>query len=465
MNSPPNSPPNSTAPPSLRSALAHPVAWAGRLPFFYGYVMMPVAMLVLICTSPGQTFAVSAFKPALLKGLELSESQLSFAYMLGTLLAALPLSLVGPLADRWGLRRVTLLTILMLAGTCYGASKVDGFMGLLCVFLMLRFLGQGSLTLLGGNTLSMWFRSRLGRMSAIISIGTAIAFAWVPQWLTDSIRGNGWRETFVGIAVLIASVVVPLVWFLFLNRPEEIGQCVDGESSIDESGDTFDAMPPGETRSSSAIDVQRQEVSWDLGQACRTKAFPILSACNAVWAMIGTAVVFHLFTLCQDRGMSEDLPPDLFKVFGLSMLVMQLGGGVLTDFLRLHRLLGIGVFLLTIGMGSLAVGESSGHFYGFAAAFGAGQGLLIAVNAVVWVRYFGREHLGKIRGAVWCLTVAGSGCGPLLMGITRDRWGLFDPAIASLTALLVPLAIAAWFAVPPPIAQNCANAQQSAVQD
>ena len=71
---------------------------ASRLPFYYGYVMMVIAMLVQICSSPGQTFAVSAFKPSLRDGLNLTESQLSLAYMLGTFLAAFPLSVIGPLA-------------------------------------------------------------------------------------------------------------------------------------------------------------------------------------------------------------------------------------------------------------------------------------------------------------------------------------------------------------------------------
>ena len=85
----------------------------------------------------------------------------------------------------------------------------------------------------------------------------------------------------------------------------------------------------------------------------------------------------------------------------------------------------------------------------FAGLFGGGQGLLIAINAVVWVRYFGREHLGSIRGTVWCLTVAGSGCGPLIMGVIRDATGTFDPAIAVFFAGMCPLAVAAWLATPP----------------
>ena len=32
-----------------------------RLPFFYGWVMLPVVTLIGICTSPGQTYGVTIF--------------------------------------------------------------------------------------------------------------------------------------------------------------------------------------------------------------------------------------------------------------------------------------------------------------------------------------------------------------------------------------------------------------------
>ena len=84
---------------------------AARLPFFYGYVMIPVAMFVQIATSPGQTYAISAFTPSLRESLGMNDSLLSLAYMLGTVGAAFPLSFVGPLTDRYGLKGITLVAV------------------------------------------------------------------------------------------------------------------------------------------------------------------------------------------------------------------------------------------------------------------------------------------------------------------------------------------------------------------
>lgn len=429
---------------------------AKRLPCYYGYVMAPIAMLMQIGTSPGQTFAVSAFTPALLESLNLSQGRLALAYMLGTMVAAIPLSVIGPVSDRWGLRRVSLLVILGLAGACLWASYVQSFLGLFVAFFLLRFLGQGSLSLLGGNTASMWFRNRLGRISAMISIGTAAAFAWVPEWLTVSIGAYGWRMTYQYVAVILLAGLIPWIVLLFRNRPEELGQLLDGETA-----ETADSRPTLET-SIIETDGANQESSpmqissgddLSLTQARRTIGFYILAATQSVWALVGTGIVFYLFTLCEDRGYAAPTAPSLFKSFGLSMLVAQVLGSVLADYQPPHRLLGIGTGLLTLGVAAVAFFESVSTMHLFAVAFGAGQGILIAVMGVVWVKFYGRTHLGSIRGAVWCVTVAGSGCGPLIMGTLRDYTGQYDTALLVFLAMLSPLAIATWFIQRPRIVE------------
>ena len=109
---------------------------------------------------------------------------------------------------------------------------------------------------------------------------------------------------------------------------------------------------------------------------------------------------------------------------------------------------------LSVGLGAAAFGQTELALHSFVGAFGAGQGMLLAVGNVIWVRYFGRTHLGSIRGTVWCCTVAGSGCGPLLMGIARDLWGNFDPALYLFLGLMASLSLVAIFATPPVSNEN-----------
>ncbi len=408
---------------------------AARLPFFYGYVMAVVAMLIQIATSPGQTFGVSAFIPSLRESLSLSDSQISVAYMLGTLLAAAPLMVIGRLSDRFGFKRITLLAVVALAGSCYFASQISGFASLLVAFFLLRFLGQGSLTLLSTNAVAMWFRSRVGRVTAAMSIGTAFGFALIPEWINESIHQHGWRATYQSMAWLLMIVMLPLVIILFRNRPEDIGQTLDGIELNEWVGV---GKHPAD-----------REHSLTMSEALRTRAYYIVLATNTVWAMSGTGIVFYLFTLCEERGFATHVPADLFKTFALSMLAMQFAGGVLADFLPLNRLLGFGTLLLCIGLALIGFGRTIYVHHGFAIIYGAGQGLLISVSAVLWVRYYGREHLGSIRGSAWCCTVAGSGCGPLLMGFSRDHAGNFEPAIALFFVSMTLLFVLTWWASDP----------------
>ena len=48
-------------------------------------------------------------------------------------------------------------------------------------FFLLRSLGQGSLGLLAGNTLPMWFHRRLGTAMGIMSLGMACTMAAVME--------------------------------------------------------------------------------------------------------------------------------------------------------------------------------------------------------------------------------------------------------------------------------------------
>ncbi len=406
-----------------------------RLPFFYGYVVVALAVLAQICSSPGQTFAISAFTPYLQENLGLSSSKLAAAYMLGTFLAAFPLAAIGPISDRFGLRWTTFFVAIALSAACALASQATGFYSLLLAFSLLRFLGQGALTLLSGNIVSMWFRQRLGTVNSVMSAGGAAAFAIVPLLLLESIGSLGWRATYLAMGGCILLTLVPLVLLIFRNRPEDLGQLPDGIRA-DLSKARVTASHTGEPE-------------WTLAEAMGDRTFWILAANMAIWAMIGTGVVFYALPIFEQYGIAPEQSKLLFTTFSACMLIAQIVGGVLADRLRMNRLLAVGFALLALGVLMIPLTTGLVHVHGFAACFGAGQGITMAVSATMWVRYYGRKHLGKIRGAVWCTTVAGSGLGPFLLGLGADHFGSFTPGLWVFVGLLVPLGPLALLATAP----------------
>ena len=395
--------------------------------------MLPLAMLMQMATSPGQTYGISCFNDSILSEFSLSRSELGWAFLLGTLLGCLPLSLVGAAADRWGIRRVIGAVAFLLGGACMFASQVSGWTSLFVSLLLLRMLGQSALTLLAGNTVSMWFRHKLGLAAGLMSLSVAMAFATYPMLVLRGIDAWGWRWTYIAAGAAVWCVALPLVFVFYRNRPEDIGQLPDGERKPAKE-DAQGRLPNSD---------------WTLGEAAKSKTFWCLAVLTAMWGMAGTAIIFHALPLMQSCGLSRDQAASFYGLFGGCMAIMQLCGGYLADRIPLNRLFCLSILGFLAGNTWILLDKSPTAAYGFPVLMGLSQGLFIAVNGTVWARYFGRTHLGKIRGAVWMGPVAGSSVGPLAMGVAMDWSGGYDVCLQGFTVLWFGLLGVAWLTSPP----------------
>ena len=74
---------------------------------------------------------------------------------------------------------------------------------------------------------------------------------------------------------------------------------------------------------------------------------------------------------------------------------------------------------------------------------------LLIVGGTLWAKYYGRKHLGKIRGSVFTAGVAGSSVGPFIMGLIYDNLGSYKISLWIFIVLLIPVVISAFWAKPP----------------
>ena len=405
-----------------------------RTPFYYGWVMLPLAMAAQIVTAPGQTVGVSIFTASFTESLNISETQLTGAYGLGTLLACLPLALVGALMDRFGIRRTMAMSVLLFGGACLFMSRVQNLAGLFAAFFLLRLLGQGALSLLAGLTPAMWFHRKLGTVTGLMNVGVVLAMGQLPPLIRLLIEHLGWRGAYVALGLIVWAVMFPLIAIFFRNRPEDVGLLPDGEQRGADG--TRDARHP----------VIYHE--FDLRAAMRTRSFWSISAVFTAWAMIGTGLVFNSHKLYAARGLPESQADIALAGLFTAMGVAQLVGGVLADRLPPRWLVTLAVVVMATSTAILLGAGASGLLTAYL-LFGAGQGLLGASGSTLAAHYFGRAHLGKIRGAIQTVAVAGSSLGPFLMGWCFDAYGSYDVSLWGFLAVLVVLVPAAAAATPP----------------
>ena len=421
-------------------AVQKPNHWlAKRVPFYYGWIIVPISIVGTVLTSPGQTFMISVFNPTFRETFNLTLSQLTGAYMLGTILASLPQPYLGVWMDRIGIRRMLFIVVTMFTLACLVMSQANGLPMLFLSFLMLRMFGQGALELLSTNMLPMWFDKTLGSISGVKNVLVNLLVGVVPISVLFLINRIGWRSTYILAAMIVFLFMMLISFFLYINRPADIGQTIDQhrqkKTSLEKQAATIN-------------DTQKE---FTLKEAFKTKAYWILTAAWFSWAAIATAITFNLLPIFTAKGLTEEQAAGTFTILMVVSGFAQLIGGFLADRIALRALAFGALLLYAAAVSALVLLPNNSVVLVYVLILGLAQGLFGGLGNTVWVRYYGRKHLGKIRGSVWTAAVAGSSIGPFLMGVSYDKQGDFYSSLTVIAIILIALAIAALWATPPKI--------------
>ncbi len=407
-----------------------------RFPFYYGWVITLVGSLGLVMTSPGQTYSISLFIEHFIQDLDLSRSLVSTLYTVATLSGSFMLPFVGRQIDRYGSRVITVLVVLLLGLSCIYMGTVANAAMLILGFLVLRFLGQGSLVLVSNYAINQWWVKRRGTMIGLSGIFMALlGVGGFPILINSLMPAYGWRWSFAILGIIVMGVMLPLALIFLRNRPEDFGLEPDG-GHIPERAASFlgtpDIGPAGEE-------------NWTLQEAIRTAAFWILVSGVALVGMMYTGLFFHMVSIFRDNGLDASAAAQVYVPIALSTALMNLGSGILVDRFPLKYLLSV---MLLFQAASLFMAQFLDTLllvilYGI--ILGATGGLMRTVNNVGWARYFGRLHLGTITGTTSTILIAGTALGPMPLGIARDLLGSYHQTLTLFAVLPLLLAVASLF--------------------
>ena len=186
-----------------------------------------------------------------------------------------------------------------------------------------------------------------------------------------------------------------------------------------------------------------------VSQAMRHRSYWILLAATAMWALVGTGLVFHLAAVFEAVGL--DARDSTRAVGGLAVVMgaTQLLGGIMADRLAIRWLLVAAMTLLTTACIVLAEAETLATLVVGYVVFGCSQGLMSIVAGTAWARYFGRVNLGRIRGMSLTAAVGASAVGPVVMGVSADYLDGFGPSFWLFAVLVSGVVVAAFWATPP----------------
>jgi MFS family permease len=385
---------------------------SGKGEFSLGWKVLVVSLLGVAFGASPIPFNVIGFTiEPLMNEFGWSRTQIVLPITIFGVIASLLAPAFGWMADRFGVRRVALLSLaafglafaaVSLTPSSNAASTLYIYYGL---WMLIGLVGIGSTPVTWSRAINMWFFKAKGLALGILLMGTSVAAIIVPQIAEWAIGNYGWRAMFVIVAALPLFVALPLGFLFFREpRPEESPQ--EGAAS----GGTLTGVTLGE-----ALSDYRFWLIW-------------LSILLIAFAFGGAFI--NMVPILGDHSIAPGDAANVMTILGVGILSGRIITGLLLDrfwagfvafpllclpAISSYLLLGTDTAFLPVAIG--------GFLLGFAA--GAESDLI----AYLASRYFGMLHYGKIYGMLYMPFGLASAASPVVYALVRDTYGSYDPIL------------------------------------
>ncbi|WP_159518937.1 MFS transporter [Sunxiuqinia indica] len=399
-----------------------------KSPVFYGWFIILWGTLGVIMSIPGQTMGVSTFTDHLIDALNLSRNQLSTAYLLGTISSSFMLTKAGKWYDKIGARWLGGIITITLGCVLIYLSQVDriafslgrifqigdlqfylSFFIIMLGFFLLRFSGQGVLTMLSRNMMMKWFDRKRGLVNGISSVFVSVGFAISPLVFDYFIETYSWRWAWIFLALIAGFGFSLVVLIFFRDNPEDCGLEPDGES-----------VEQAERRSKIKHKAVKQ---FTLKEAQRSFPFWVLVIALSMQALYITGFTFNIVSIFESASMDKTIALAVFVPTSVISVFISLAGGWLSDHIKMKYLLLVFLVGQMISMVSLALLSPGVPYVFLIIGNGIVGGLFSVLSSVVWPRFYGRQHLGAISGFAMSALVFFSALGPLMFSFSFTRLG------------------------------------------
>lgn len=395
--------------------------------FFGWWVVFAAGVGLALHAGPVITATFGVFFKPLSQEFGWTRAEVSFAFSLFTLVMAGALVAVGRMVDRFGARKVILLSIVLMGlGISSFSFLLSALWHFYALYLFLGIVGSGTTPVSYSKVVAQWFDKKRGLALALAIVGSSVGALFMPPLAQTLIDLIGWRLAYGCVGLLVLCGALPIVGPLLKETPQQMGLEPDGASETGTS-----STPPRDQGQG----LTRQE-------AWRTASFWLMGGAFFLISMSFHGCFIHLAPLLTDRGATPQTAALAMSVYAIGSLVGRVGCGYLLD---------------RIFAPYVAMGFFGGAALGMSLLWGSGDNVLAFVAVVLLglvigaeldlmaymtSRYFGLRAFGEIYSYMFAAFLLGAVLGPLLMGAGFDATGSYQLVLGG-------------FAVTPLIAVGC----------
>ncbi|MTD14771.1 MFS transporter [Nakamurella sp. YIM 132087] len=399
--------------------LVDPVAPAPRRRRVHPGILVAAVAFIALLGAAGFRAAPSVLMVPLQEEFGWSRGVLSLAVGINLVLFGLTAPFAAALMDRFGIKQVVSVALVVIAAGSGFAVFVTASWQLVLLWGVLIGLGTGSMALVFAATIAgRWFVKRRGLVTGVLTAGSATGQLIFLPIIAAATQSSGWRTASIIIAIA-ALAVVPLVLLFLHNHPAD-RQVTPYGAPADEI-----VVPPTRQKGSAmrAIRVLREashhRTFWAL-----VAGFAICGATTN--GLIGT----HFIPAAHDHGMGEVTAAGLLAVVGVFDIVGTIASGYLTDRFNPRVLLavyyglrGVGLVMLP-GMLSDSVHPS---VIAFVIVYGLDWVATVPPTVALCRQAFG-ENGTIVFGWVFASHQLGAAAMSVAAGFLRDQTGAYTIA-------------------------------------
>lgn len=425
-------------------SIAHPPVPFRRAGQKYAFVVVAVIFLSLL-VSAGLRSSPSVLLVPLEETFGWSRSTISLAAAVGIFLYGL----VGPFAaaamERFGLRRVLIGALILMAASSAASAFMTQPWHLLLTWGVFSGLGSGAVAVvLGATVVNRWFAKHRGVMMGLLTASSATGTLVFLPVLAALASSGDWTRVVWAVAGA-AAALVPLAWWLVPDRPSSVGLVPFGS-------DPHAVAPPAAPRTGMLA-----ATFGALARASRTRTFWFLFATFFVCGFTTNGLVgTHLIALCGDHGMPEVQAAGLLALMGIFDLIGTTASGWLTDRYDPRKLLF--VYYGLRGLSLIYLPYSDFSFYSlsiFAIFFGLDWIATVPPTLRLTTEAFGERDAAIVFGWIVAGHQLGAASAAWMAGAVREAQGSYLMAfvisgMTGLIAAVIALMIGRKRAVPQP---------------
>ncbi|MBC8279916.1 MAG: MFS transporter, partial [Chloroflexi bacterium] len=354
----------------------------------------------------------------------------------------------GRLVDRYG-SGIMLAASAGVVGICaIGLSLTSPVWSFYAMYVPGRAVFSAPLELGTSTAVSNWFIRRRPSALAYMGIIQSIGLTIFPVVAQVMINGWGWRTAWLALGIFTISTGIIPVLLLMARRPEDMGLEPDPAK-----GQTRDLRQPVPETVNAVAEPepisQYAENNYTVRQALQTRAFWILALFSVFGFVVQAGVSLHQVPHYIGQGVDIRLAAITASVFAFG----QVPGGLFWSFwarrVPLRFLLAAAGGIMAVG--AIGTGYSSTLAVGLPMGFllGAGVGGIHLLLRLTWADYYGRLHLGSIRGLTLPAQIGGQAMGPTVAGFMFDSTGGYQVPFTMFGIVVAVAAVMVLAATPP----------------